>query len=156
MLVGKIRIAEHRTNRKGFVVLFEQKILHINDPDNIVRCIFIYGKPSEHILTEDIKNFLIGRIDLYECHIDTCYHDFFGFGITEVEEIMDHVSFFVFNDSCFLTDIYDGTKFFFGHLLGTVLWVDAKQEEKSHRQFVNDEYDRSQYFHQYINNAGNR
>ena len=124
MLVCKIGLSEKFAYRKIRGIILQKKIFHIDDSNDIVCRVFVYGHACKHILTEYFKYLLIGGIRLHKGHINTGNHDFLGLGIAKIEQVMNHIPFLVFDDPAFLTDIHDGTEFFLCYILFGILNID--------------------------------
>ena len=115
-----------------FIIIIKQEIFHIDDTDYVIRALLINRKTCKFILAENIDQFIIGRVCLDKSHIDTRDHNFFCLRIAEIKYVMDHVPFFMFDDTAFLADINDGTEFFFGHKLRRCVRIYMKQKQNSH------------------------
>ena len=131
MFICKIWFTKHVAYRKIFGIILQKKIFHIDDSDYIVRRILVDRNTRKHILAKYVEYFLIGCVHLNKCHINTWNHDLFGLGIAKIEQIMNHITFFIFDDTSLLTDIYNGAKLFLGHLCICIVWIDAKQKQKT-------------------------
>ena len=99
------------------LVIIEQQILHIDNTDDIIGTVLINRKSCELILSKQFDQLLIGVVDVCKGHIDTRYHNLFCLRITKIKQIIDHVFFFCFDDTCLMGNIHDGTQFFFCQLI---------------------------------------
>ena len=80
-----------------------------------------------HIFTEDLHKFIISGIDIHKGHVNSWNHYVSGGRVTEIEYIIDHLFFFVFNNALFLTDINEGTQLMFCHGICFCIRIDMEQ-----------------------------
>ena len=96
---------------KRFIGVQKKQILHVYDTDYIVSGIFVNRESGMHMFLEDGKQFLISAVYIHKSHINAGYHHVSGRRISEVEYIVDHLLFFIFNDTVLFTDIHNGAQF---------------------------------------------
>ena len=93
VLICEMRFTEKTADIKSFIGIIEKEILHINDSDDIVLCVFVYRQTGKTVFAENIDQFFISRIYIGKCDVDTWNHDVFGIGIPEIKHIVDHFLF---------------------------------------------------------------
>ena len=59
--------------------------------------------------------------------MNSWYHNIFRFRIAKIKYVIDHLFFVRFDDTAFVADIYDRTKFFFCHSLISSIRIHTKQ-----------------------------
>ena len=100
------------------LILRQDKVLDVDETDNIVFIILIDRKPCVHGITEHCKYIIIGSIKTDRYHIDPGDHDVLGMSIGKIKHIVDQLSLFGFNDAILVADIYIGLQLTFCHGTG--------------------------------------
>ena len=85
-------------------------------------------------------------------HIDSGNHNILCLGITEIKYVIDHLTLLRLDDAVLMADIYDGAQFILSHRLSLSVRVYAEQQQNAVRQFVYNENNRCQQYHQQIDN----
>ena len=128
-------------------MIVKKQILHVNNTDNIILCLFVNRKSCEFVFTENINQFIEGTIDISKCNMYARNHNVFRLGIAEIEYVVDHLFFIRLDYTIFMADIHNGTKFFFCHSFIRRIRIYAKDQHDSAGKQVNDENDRSHDCH---------
>ena len=100
------------------LVFCQDKVLAIDETDNIGFIVLIDRKTWVNGITEHCKYIIIGSIKTYRYHIDPGDHDVLGMSIGKIKYVVDQFSFLGFNDTIFMADIHVGFQFAFGHGTG--------------------------------------
>lgn len=105
MFMSKQNSSQYITDIEMFLVFVDQQILHIQHADDIVGAFFIDRITGVPAFPVDIHGLPIGCIDIQETHVDFRHHNILCGGISEIEHIVDHFFFFLFDDAIFMAHI---------------------------------------------------
>jgi len=106
------------------LILRQDKVLDIDQTDNIVLVILIDRKPGIHGIPENCQNIVISSIQTDRYHIDAWNHDILGVGIGKIEHIVDQLAFLGFDDTVLMTDVHVGFQLAFSHGAGFFVGID--------------------------------
>ena len=141
VLISEMRLAKKIADIKGIILIVKKKILHIDDSDDIVLCVFVDRKTGKSVSAENIDQFLIAVIYIGKRYIYTGNHNILGICITEIENIVDHFLLVGFDDTILMAYINDGTQFFFRHDIVDIVRIYTKNiQEKSRDQVDHKDY----------------
>ena len=102
---------------------------------------------------KDLNQFLIRHVCRSKNHINTGNHNILGNGIPKIENVVNEILFFFFNDAVFLTDFHDRPKFHFRHGL-FALPSDSKKAAEEIADGIHQNNDRCEDEGQYGNRSG--
>ena len=100
------------------------------------------------IPAENFHQFLIGRLHIYKAHVDPGNHDISGNRISQIEHIVDHLFFFWFDHTLFVTYLYDRSQLIFRNTVCRLVGIHAQKTQNPAGEQVYNKNNRCQYGHE--------
>ena len=106
-----------------------------------------------HIFLKNVHKFFVSGLHINKCHINSGNHHILCGGIPEIKNIVDHLLFFPFDNTVFLTGIYHGTKFMLRDRSLSGIGINAKDKKNSTCQLSNNKNNRCENGHQPVDRS---
>ena len=92
------------------LIFREDKVLDVDQADDIILVVLIYGESGVHGFLECRHDFTESGIDVHGHHVDPGNHDVLGQGIREIEYIVNHFPLFRFDNAVRMADFHIGAQ----------------------------------------------
>ena len=87
-------------------ILKEEKVLDIDDADDVIGLIFVNGKTGIHVFFEQRFDIIVSIMYIGHDHINAGDHDIPGDRIRKFEHIMYHLAFFSLDHAVLMPHIH--------------------------------------------------